>query len=73
MREGLIEPSDAMGSLPKYLCVARSLATVSPDNKVILQVMNTNQSPVKVYRGMKLGQLILRENILLVEQLNLKT
>jgi len=73
IREGLIEPSDAIGSLPKYLCVAQSLATVSPDNKVVLQVMNTNPSPVKVYRDMKLGQIIPRENILLVEQHDLKT
>ena len=67
-REGLIEPSDAIGGLPKYLCVARSLTTITPGNKVILQVMNISPSPIKVYKGMTLGQIISKQNILVVEQ-----
>ena len=70
--EGLIKPSDAIGSLPKYLCIARSLATVTSDDKVILQVMNISPGPIEVYRGMKLGQIIPKQNILVVKQDDMK-
>ena len=33
--EGLIETSDTIESLPNYLCVARSLTTVIPGNRVM--------------------------------------
>ena len=70
--EGLIEPSDVSGSVPRYLCVAQSLATVDPDNRVTLQIMNISPNPIKVYRGMKLGQIIPRDSILIVEQSDMK-
>ena len=70
--EGLVEPSDTIGNLPKHLCVARSLATITPDNMVIVQVMNVSPSPVKVYRGMKLGQITPRESILIINQGDVK-
>ena len=68
LKEGLIEPADAIGGLPKYLCVARSLSTITPANKVILQVMNISPSPIKVYKGMKLGQIVSKQNVLVVGQ-----
>ena len=44
--EGLIEPSDVSGNVPRYLCVARSLDAVTPDNWVTLQVMNISQNSI---------------------------
>ena len=66
--EGLIKPSDTIGSLPNYLGVARSLTTVIPGNRVILQVINISPSLIKIYKGMKLAQIIPKQNILVVEQ-----
>ena len=66
--EGMIEPSDNIGSLPNYLRVAQSLTTVFPGNTVILQVMNISPSPIKIYKSMKLAQIILKQNILVVKQ-----
>ena len=70
--EGLVEPSDTIGNLPKHMCVARSLATIIPDNMVIVQILNVSPSPVKVYRGMKLGHIIPRESILIINQDDMK-
>ena len=70
--EGLVEPSDTIGNLPKHLCVARSLATITPDNMVIVQVVNVSPSPIKMYRGMKLGQITPRESILIINQGDVK-
>ena len=71
--EGLIEPSDTTGSLPNYLCVAWSLTTVIPGNRVILQVMNISPSLIKIYKGMKLAQIIPKQNILVVDQSDMET
>ena len=71
-REGLIEPSDTIGSLPNYLCVAWSLTTVIPGNRVILQVMKISPNPVKIYKGMKLAQIIPIQNIV-VEESDMET
>ena len=37
-----------------------------------MQVINISPGPIKVYRGMKLGQIIPKQNILIVEQDDMK-
>ena len=64
---GLIEPSSTTAGLPKHVCVARSLSKIMPNNKVILQIMNVSPSPVKMYKGMRLGCITPEQNILVVE------
>lgn len=59
-----MEPLDTTGNLPKCLCVAWSLTTINSDGKIILQVMNISPDSIKVYKGMKLGQMVSRHNIL---------
>lgn len=39
-----------------------------PNNKVLLQVMNVSPSPVKMYKGMRLGCITPVQNILVVEK-----
>ena len=56
--EGLIEPTVSAQTLPSHLCVAQSLSTVTPDDKVILQIRNVSPGPIKVCKGMKLGEVI---------------
>ena len=62
--EVLVEPSS--GSPPIILCVAWTLSPVLA-GKVILQVMNVSPSPIKLYKGMKLGEATPRHNVLLVD------
>ena len=71
--EGLIKPSDTIGNFPNYLCVTQSLTTVISDNRVILQVMNISPSLIKINKGMKLAQIIPKQNILVVEQSDMET
>ena len=65
---GFIEPSNTTAGLPKHVCVARSLSKVMPNNEVILQIMNVSPSPVKMYKGMRLGCITPVQNILVVEK-----
>jgi len=55
--QGFIEPFDASAGLPKHVHIACSLCTIMPNNEVFLQVMNISPSPVKMYKGMKLGRI----------------
>ena len=63
--EALVEPSNS--SLPKNLCIARSLSQVLPGKEIVMQVMNISPTPVTVYKGMRLGEAIPRRSILLVD------
>ena len=67
---GFIEPSSAVSGLPKHVCVARSLSKVTSSNQVLLQIMNVSPSPVKMYKGMKLGCITPLQNILVTENEN---
>lgn len=70
--EGLFEPTVATQNLPNHLCVARSLSTITPDKKVVLQVMNVSPSPIKICKGMKLGEVIPMQSVQLAECDNIK-
>ena len=61
----LVEP---LSNLPNHLHIARSLSAVYSNP----QVMNTNPSPVKIYKGMKLATAIPERNILLVSDEDLE-
>ena len=60
----LVEP---ILNLPNHLRVARSLSRVH-DNQVTIQVMNISPSPVKLFKGMKLGVVTPEQNILFVSK-----
>ena len=62
--EGLIEP---VASLPKHLCVARSLGRVSFRGSILVQMMNVSPAVVNVYKGTQLGQFVPQRNITLME------
>ena len=66
--EALVEPETR--TLPTHLCVAWELSHVTSGKEVVLQVMNTCSTPVTIYKGMKLGEVIPRHNILLVDKKN---
>ena len=54
-------------SIPSGLCVARSLSPVLQNQGVVLQVMNTSPTPIKLYKGSKLGIATPRHSILLLD------
>ena len=56
------------GSPPTHISVARTLSCVLSGNQVALQIMNTSPTPVINYKGMKLGEVTPRHNVLLVDQ-----
>ena len=60
----LIEP---ISPLPDHLYVACSLGLVE-NGQVAIQVMNVSPSPVRVFKGMRLGTATPEHNILLVSQ-----
>jgi len=60
--EGLVEPTLIVQHLPNYLCIAQSLSTITPDKKLILHIVNVSPSPIKVSKGMKLGDVIPIQN-----------
>ena len=64
---GFIEPPSTGSGLPKYVAVAQSLSKVTPNNQVLLQIMNISPSQVKMYKGMKLGYITPLQNILVTE------
>ena len=64
---GFIEPPSTGSGLPKHVAVARSLSKVTSSNEVVLQIMNVSPSPVKMYKGMKLGYITPMQNILVTE------
>ena len=51
-----------------HTSVARTLSCVLSGNQVALQIMNTSPTPVTIYKGMKLGEVTPRHNVLLVDQ-----
>ena len=60
----LIEP---VLNLPNYLHVARSLSSIH-DNQVTIQIMNISPSPIKLFKGMKLGIVTPEQNIFFVSE-----
>ena len=58
----LIEPTP---SLPAHVYPACSLGTIH-DGNVTIQVMNTSPSPVTIFKGMRLGAVTPKDNILFV-------
>ena len=60
----LIEP---ISPLPDHLHVACSLGLIE-NGQVAIQVMNVSPSPVRVFKGMRLGVVTPEHNILLVSQ-----
>ena len=64
--EVLLQPGS--GTLPTHIHVARTLSSVTMGRKVILQVMNTCPTPVKIYKGMKLGEATPRCSVLLIDE-----
>ena len=60
----LIEP---ISSLPDYLYVACSLGLVE-NGQVAIQVMNISPSPVRIFKGMRLGTTTPEHSILMVSQ-----
>ena len=65
----LIEP---ISNLLDQLYVGCSLSSVCR-NQFQIQIMNISPSPVKVYKGMKLGTVILSTGVLLVSDEDLQT
>ena len=59
-------------NFPDQLYVAYSLSSVC-NNQVPIQLMNISPSPVKIYKGMRLGIVISETNVLLVFNENLQT
>ena len=65
----LVEP---ISNLLDQLYVGRSLSSVCR-NQILIQIMNISPSPVKVYKGMKLGTVIPSTGVLLVSDEDLQT
>ena len=65
---GFTEPSSTTAGLLKHVCVTQSLSKVMPNNKVLLQIMNVSPSPVKMYKGTRLGCITPVQNIVVVEK-----
>ena len=65
-KEALVEPIN--GSPPTHISVTWTLSCVLSGNQVALQIMNTSPTPVTIYKGMKLGEVTPRHNVLLVDQ-----
>ena len=65
----LVEP---ISNLPDQLYVGRSLSSVC-SNQLQIQIMNISPSPVKVYKGIKLGTVIPSTGVLLVPDEDLQT
>ncbi len=53
-QEGLVEPR-RVGELAKHLLLPRTLVRVGTNQEIVVQVNNTGPSPVKIYKGTKLG------------------
>ena len=62
----LIEPQGPDKS-PSHISVARTFSSVNSDSHAIIQVMNTNPTPVTIYQGTILGEFTLLSELLLVE------
>ena len=60
----LIEP---VLNLLNYLCIAHFLSCIN-DNQATIQVMNISPSPIKLFKGMKLGIVTTEQNILSVSE-----
>ena len=60
----LVEP---VSNLLNYLRVVRSLSCIH-DNQTTIQIMNISPSPIKLFKGMKLGIVTLEQNILCVSE-----
>ena len=65
VHEGFLEPSYS-SNFPKHVLVARSLSEVGQDQKVVAQVMNISPDTVKLYKGMKVGELTPRQHVQVV-------
>ena len=81
MLRGKVDPMHSNGStvlieltlpLPDNLHMARSIGLVE-DGQVAIQVMNTSPSPVRVFKGMRLGMVTPESNIFLVSQQEMST
>ena len=59
---------ESAGTLPTHIRVAQTLSCVTMGRKVILQVMNTCTTPVKIYKGMKLEDPTPRFSVLLIDE-----
>ena len=62
----LIEPHGPDKS-PLHISVARMFSSVNSDSHAIIQVMNTNPTPVTIYQGTTLGEFTPLSELLLVE------
>ena len=65
----LVEP---LLHFPDHLCVGRSLSSVFR-SQVAIQIMNISPSPIKIYKGMKLGTATPEQNIFLVSHEEVQT
>ena len=54
-------------NLPNYLRVAHSLSSIH-DNQVTIQIMNISPSPIKLFKGMKLGIVTPEQTILFMSE-----
>ena len=65
--EGLVEPQEC--GLPKHLLVAKSLTHVGPNQEVVLQVTNIEPTPLKLYKGTRIGEFIPSQHICILDDL----